>query len=422
MKKIFIGVFLFVALFPILRSQLPGTYKTDKSGSARPAENENDKKTIFSEIKGSIRKGETFFNIFKKYNLDISELFMIREAAADVHGLRELHPGRQYKITVDNNEKINSLEYRINDDAILNITRTASGFYAEKIPINYEKKILHMGHVIKDNLISSLGEGRENLVLALELSDIFAWDIDFTTDIRNDDSVKIVVEGLYLDGAFKKYGDILSVEFTNNGQVYKAYRFVNNGKAGYYDDNGKSFKKAFLKAPLNFRRISSYYSGNRFHPVLRIYRPHHGVDYSAPMGTPVSAIGDGKIIFAGEKGGYGKFVGIRHPNGYETFYGHLSKIDKGIRSGTKVDQGEIIGYVGATGLATGPHLHYEMKVNHRSVNPLTIKLPRAESISGGLMAEFRSFRNQMDTRLVSIKPPVFAFAEKMRDDLHSDNL
>ena len=422
MKKIIAGAVLLIALFMAVSSQPPISEKTEVSVPAKPAESDNSKKTILSEIKGSIKKGETFFNIFKKYKLDIAELFLIREAAADVHGLRALHPGQQYKITVDKNEKVNSLEYCINDDAILNITRTGEGFQARKIPVNYEKKILQIGSVIKDNLISSLGEGRENLVLALELSDIFAWDIDFTTDIRNDDTVKIVVEGLYLDGQFKKYGDLLSAEFTNDGQVYKAYRFENYGKSGYYDETGKSFKKAFLKAPLNFRRISSYYSGKRYHPVLRTYRPHHGVDYSAPSGTPVSAIGDGKIIFAGNKGGYGRLVGIRHPNGYETFYGHLSRIDKGIRSGTKVDQGEIIGYVGSTGLATGPHLHYEMKINNRAVNPLSIKMPRAESIPGKLIAEFKSFRDQMDTQLASIKPPVFAFAVKTGDKQHSDSL
>ncbi|MBI5665554.1 MAG: hypothetical protein HZC49_10800, partial [Nitrospirae bacterium] len=186
MKKILIGVVLVLALFLIF-GQLPDTYKTEKAGAARPAV-ETIKRTIYSEIKGSIKKGETFFNIFKRYGLDLTELFMIREAAADVHGLKDLHPGQQYTITVDDNEKVNSLEYRINDDAILNITRTASGFSAKKVLVNYERKILHIGSVIKDNLISSLGEGRENLVLALELSDIFAWDIDFTTDIRNNDT------------------------------------------------------------------------------------------------------------------------------------------------------------------------------------------------------------------------------------------
>jgi len=422
MKKIVGVISVIIALFLVSRYQSSVPEVKESPVQEKRSVGESIKKTIFSEIKGSIRKGETFFNIFKKYNLDIAELFMIREAAADVHGLRNLRPGREYKITVDDNVKINSLEYRIDDDAILNITRTGSGFSAKKVPIAYEKKILHIGSVIKDNLISSLGEGRENLVLALELSDIFAWDIDFSTDIRNDDSVKIVVEGLYLDGTFRKYGDIQSVEFINNGQVYKAYRFMNDGRAGYYDDNGKSFKKAFLKAPLNFRRISSYFSKNRFHPVLKSYRPHHGVDYSAPTGTPVSAVGDGKVIFAGTKGGYGRLIAIRHTNGYETYYGHLSRIDKGVRSGTRVDQGQIIGYVGATGLATGPHLHYEMKINHKSVNPLGIKMPRGESVPAGLMAAFKSFRNQMDIQLASIKPPVFTFAKVLNGSISSSRM
>ncbi|RJR16523.1 MAG: hypothetical protein C4581_09880 [Nitrospiraceae bacterium] len=422
MKKIIAAAVLLTGLFLVLRSQPPVHYDSAVSAPAESAESDKIKETILSEIKGSIKKGETFFNIFKKYKLDITELFQIREAAADVHGLRDLHPGREYRIMVDDNVKVNSLEYRINDDSILNITRTESGFSAKKIPINYEKKILHIGSVIKDNLISSLGEGRENLVLALELSDIFAWDIDFSTDIRNDDSVKIVVEGLYLDGTFKKYGDIQSAEFINNGQVYKAYRFMNDGKAGYYDETGKSFKKAFLKAPLNFRRISSYYSRSRFHPVLRTYRPHHGVDYSAPTGTPVSSVGDGKVVFAGTKGGYGRFIAVRHPNGYETYYGHLSKIDKGVRSGARVDQGQVIGYVGSTGLATGPHLHYEMRINNKPVNPLSIKMPRGESVPAKLMAEFRSFRNQMDTQLASIRPPVFASAEQNNGLIKSNQL
>lgn len=420
MKKVFIGVVLLTALVLISRNHVSLTDNPEISIPEQPVQ--EDQKTVYSEIKGSIQKGETFFNIFKKYKLDLAELFQIREAAADVHMLKELRPGRQYKITVDGNEKINSFEYWINDDDMLNIKRTETGFYAEKVSVTYEKKTLHLGHIIKGNLISSLGGGRENLLLALQLSDIFAWDIDFTTDIRNDDDVKIVAEGLYLDGVFKKYGEILSAEFTNNGQVYRAYRFEDKGKAGYYDDNGKSFKKAFLKAPLNFRRISSNFSNNRFHPVLKTYRPHHGVDYSAPTGTPVSALGDGKIVFTGQKGGYGRLVQIRHANGYETLYGHLSKIDKKISNGTRVVQGQIIGYVGQSGLATGPHLHFEVRINNKSVNPLTVKLPRGESIPSTLTAEFRIFRSQMDTRLASIKSPVFSFAEKKQEPLHRENL
>ena len=270
--------------------------------------------------------------------------------------------------------------------------------------MKYEKKILHIGGVIKDNLISSIGESRDRVLLALELSDIFAWDIDFTVDLRNRDAFKIVVEGFYLDGEFKKYGDILSAEFVNNGETYCAYRFEHNGKAGYYDDEGKSLRKAFLKAPLSFRRISSGFSSGRFHPILKIYRPHHGLDYAAPAGTPVSTVGNGTVNFAGYKGQYGKLVVIRHSNGWKTYYGHLSRINRGIKRGLKVEQGQVIGYVGATGLATGPHLHYEIRIGNKSVNPLTVNLPRGNSIPRRFMAEFRAFKSRMDERLVSIMP------------------
>ncbi|MDP3110542.1 MAG: M23 family metallopeptidase, partial [Thermodesulfovibrionales bacterium] len=299
--------------------------------------------------------------------------------------------------------------YWINDDSILRVNRTETGFLAKKVDVNYEKKILHIGGVIKDNLISSIGESKDSVLLALELSDIFAWDIDFTVDLRNRDAFKIVVEGFYLDGEFKKYGDILSAEFVNNGETYCAYRFEHNGKAGYYDDEGKSLRKAFLKAPLSFRRISSGFSSGRFHPILKIYRPHHGLDYAAPTGTPVSAVGDGTINFAGYKGQYGKLVVIRHSNGWKTYYGHLSRINRGIKRGLKVEQGQVIGYVGATGLATGPHLHYEMRVNNKAVNPLKIKVSGGSSVPGNLKAEWLRYKNEMDSKLVSITPSVFAF-------------
>ena len=374
------------------------------------------------EISGTIKKGETFFEVFKRRGLDLAELFEIREAAADVHRLRKVQPGNQYKISVDPDNRVSSLSYWIDDEGILEVTRKDEGFAAEKVSIEYEKRIEQIGGVIKENLISSVGEGREKLLLALQLSDIFAWDIDFTSDLKEDDTFKIVVEGLYLDREFKKFGNILSAEFHNNGKTFSAYRFANSGEAGYYDAEGKSLKKAFLKAPLNFRRISSYYSGNRFHPILKVYRPHHGLDYAAPAGTPVSVLGDGKIVFAGYKGGYGKLVIIRHNNGYETYYGHLSKIDKNIRSGGKVSQAQLVGNVGNSGLSTGPHLHFELRINNKPVNPLTVKLPRGESVPKQLMAEFKLFKNQMDNQLASITATVFAFSGKMKDNVHNGDL
>jgi len=362
----------------------------------------SQKNEVYREISGVVKRGETFFDIFKNYQLDISELFELREASADIHRLRDLRPGQPYKIFLDERDRINELTYLIDDENVLTITRTGSGFSAEKASIEYEKRLIHLSGTINDNLISSVGEGKENLMLALTVSDIFGWDIDFTTDLRKGDTFKVIVEGLYLDGQFKKYGEVVCAGFINIGQDYNAYRFEHDGITGYYDDEGGSLKRSFLKSPLSFRRISSSFSRNRFHPVLKTYRPHHGVDYAAPAGTPVLATGDGVVRFAGYKGQYGKLVIVRHPNGYKTYYGHLSGISIGITTGKKVKQGDIIGKVGATGVATGPHLHYEMHIGNRPVNPLTVRLPKGKAIPEKQQAEFNRMKEGMQMRLAAI--------------------
>ena len=401
------GICIIIILF-VSRSDLNVLKNSSDSGDQAQAG--------YKEVSGKVKKGETLFDIFRRYNLDLTELFKIREASAHIHRLKKVYPGRQYKIVFDDSYQINSFVYWIDDDNFLNIKRDEDGFSAEKITVIYERRIEQTGGMIKDNLIASIGEGRENLMLGLQLSDIFSWDIDFTSDIRNGDVFKIVAEGLYLDGEFRKYGDILSAEFQNNGKTYSAYRFEFDGKTDYYDAEGRSLKKAFLKAPLSFRRISSGYSKGRFHPVLKIYRPHHGLDYAAPAGTPVSAIGDGIVVFAGRKGQYGNLVILKHPNGYRTYYGHLSKLGSGIKNGIKVKQGEIIGNVGSTGIATGPHLHYEIRINNRPLNPFTLKIPKGEPVPVKLMADFIRMKDEMDGRITSITPDVFAYANNKKDD------
>ncbi|MBN2654662.1 MAG: peptidoglycan DD-metalloendopeptidase family protein [Nitrospirae bacterium] len=364
------------------------------------------------ELAGVVNKGETLFDIFKKYNLDLTELFKIKEASANIHRVRDLHPGQPYKIIIDNDNKIHSLIYWIDDEAFLNIRRNESGFCAVKEQVEYEKIVHNVSGTIKNNLVSSISDENGGLLLALQLSDIFAWDIDFTSDLRNGDTFKIVVEALFLDGQFKKYGNILSVEFINNGKTYYAFGFENKGKIDYYDADGKSLKKAFLKAPLSFRRISSHFSKGRFHPILKIYRPHHGLDYTAAAGTPVSSVGDGTIIFKGRKGQYGNLIIIRHKNGWGTYYGHLSKFAKGIKRGSRVGQGDLIGYVGSTGLATGPHLHYEVRINNKPVNPLTLKLPSGSPVPTSLMADFSRFRNDMRLKLETMGIQTTDYAKK----------
>lgn len=368
-------------------------------------------KDACKEIVGTVGEGETFFDIFKKWHLDTKDLFKLREASAGIHRLREVQPGQPYKMLIDDSG-IRSLNYWIDDDTILSVNREQDNFSAARLAVDYERRIQKVGGVITDNLVVSMGQGRDNLMLALQLSDIFAWDIDFTTDLRKGDVFNVVVEGLYLQGKFRKYGNILSAEIVNNGEELRAYRFEQGGESDYYDAGGRTLRKAFLKAPLNFRRISSNFSSGRFHPILKIYRPHHGLDYAAPAGTPVSAVGEGTVLFAGAKGQYGNLVTIKHSNGWKTYYGHLSKIERGVRKGAKVGQGMMIGRVGSTGLASGPHLHYEVRIKGKPVNPVALRVPRTGSLPKKVMAEFERSRDNLDIHLSSITPPGLTLAGK----------
>lgn len=325
MRRAFIAAVIVFVIFLISNSSLKEPAKQEPAPTGKNSR----------EICGTVSRGETLADIFKRYGLDMRELFQLREASAAVHRLRNLYPGQMYSIIIDGNNQVESFVYWIDADNLLHITRGESGFEAQKVPIEYEKRVQHIGGLIKENLISSMGESKEKIKVALELSDIFAWDIDFASDLREGDAYKIVVEGYYLDGVFKKYGNILLAEFVNQGETYRAYRYEIDGQADYFDGDGSSLKKAFLKAPLNFRRISSSFSRSRLHPVLRIYRPHHGLDYTAPAGTPVSAVGEGVVQYAGYKGQYGKLVIIKHTNGWKTYYGHLSAVARDITRGKK---------------------------------------------------------------------------------------
>ncbi len=364
-------------------------------------------------LTGIVRSSETMDSIFDKHNLNKSELSEIYLSAKDAYDLSRISVGSVYSFELDKQNSIQSMRYGINELSFLNVVRDSSGFSAQKVDIQLKKRIGSLYITIRDNLIYSMpGTHSEYHRLALDLSDIYSWDIDFFTDIRNGDSVKIIVEELWAGEVFRGYGNILASEFINDGKLYSAYRFEHDGYSDYYDSDGKSLRKTLLKSPLRFSYISSRFSNRRFHPVLRTYRPHLGVDYAAPYGTPVSASGSGKVIFAAYKGQNGKMVRIRHSGGYETYYGHLSKIPKKIRKGVKVSQGDIIGYVGSTGLSTGPHLDYRVKRNGKFINPLKMKLPRNKSIPGSKMAEFDKTVFSLGSRLSLLTRPVIANSAK----------
>jgi murein DD-endopeptidase MepM/ murein hydrolase activator NlpD len=367
-------------------------------------------------VNGTVQPRETLEVIFNKLHLDKKDLSAILTSSKGVHNLSMISVGSLYSFLVDKGDnRVRKMHLGIDDMSFLDITKGPEGFISRKVtfPVTIKTGSLYIN--ITDNLSNAMPSShREYHNLALKLSDIYAWDIDFSSDIRSGDSVRIIVEELWVGEVFKGYGDILAAEFVNNGKIHEAYRYETDGYVDYYDRTGKSLKKALLRSPLKFKYISSRFSKKRFHPKLRIHRPHLGVDYAAETGTPVSSAGSGTVLFSGYKGQNGRMVKIKHRGGYITYYGHLSKIPKKIRKGVKVSQGDIIGYVGSTGLATGPHLDYRIKFNGRFVDPLKIKLPRGTSVPKKLMADFRNVVDTFDSRLVSIVQPVMAFRNKSK--------
>lgn len=388
----FIPALAFSAIFIIINYMVPFA----------PVLSDEPKQLISGKIISDVvKRGETLFIIFKRHGLDLDTLFKMREASASVHEIRAINEGQPYTICIDDANYVKSLTYRIDDDFFLKIERQHDGFQAQRVKVPYETRSLTISGTIGSNLIGSIGEDRESYMLAMKFAEIFESEIDFTSDLQPGDSYAVVVEGLFLNNEFRKFGEVLSAELVNSGSRHAAYRFDAGGGIGYFDPEGKSLRKSFLRAPLSFSRISSYFSRKRLHPVLRIYRPHHGVDYAAPTGTPVSATGDGTVCFAGARGQYGKLVMINHTKGYTTCYGHLSRISPQVHAGCRVKQGDVIGFVGSTGLASGPHLHYEVRSNGKFVNPLAMKGEGSTQIPRRLMPKFRILSAGMDRLLAS---------------------
>ena len=275
------------------------------------------------------------------------------------------------------------------------------GLHSDIASRQYEVRVGTAAGVIRSSLFETIDSIGEKDELAVELSEIFAWDVDFNTALRQGDTFRVAVEKLYLDGELRRYGKVLAAEFVNSGRTLKAVRFEGrDGRSAYYEPSGEPLKKAFLKSPLRFTRVSSRFSGGRFHPVLRVTRAHNGTDLAAGFGTPVRSISHGTVTAAGYQGGYGKLVSVRHANGYTSYYGHLSKIL--VRAGQRVSQSDLVGLVGATGLATGPHLHYGITRNGAWADPMRIQSPPAEP----LRSEDRSdFEQLAAVSLARLPPP-----------------
>ncbi len=336
-----------------------------------------------------IGNGDSLYYIFKKRKLDPRELMMLLKAKPHGRKLERLMPGQVLEFTLDDTRSLVALDLILDQTRTLKFSRNGSGFESELIDIPLERRTAHAAGRIEDSLfLAGQRAGLSNKII-MELVEIFGWDIDFALDIRSGDSFLVVYEELYKDGEKVSDGNILAAEFINKKDRYRAVRYQDpKGRVSYFTPDGDSMRKAFLRTPVKFGRVSSRFNLRRLHPVLHRIRAHRGVDYAAPSGTPVRATGDGKVIFVGRKGGYGRTVILRHGSTYTTLYAHLRRYAKGVRSGTRVQQGQVIGYVGRSGLATGTHLHYEFRVRGVHRNPLTVKLPKAAPVPKELKADF----------------------------------
>ncbi|HPF26088.1 MAG TPA: M23 family metallopeptidase, partial [Steroidobacteraceae bacterium] len=282
------------------------------------------------------------------------------------------------------------LERRLSDSETLKVTRADSGFAADVLENPLDVRVLTAQSTIRSSLFQATSDANLSDAIAVRIADVFAYDIDFVLDIQQGDSFVVTYEQIWRDGKYLRDGNILAVKFINNGREYRALRYTDeSGHADYYAADGASLRKAFLRAPLEFSRVSSRFNLSRRHPVLNRIRAHKGVDYAAPSGTPVRAAGSGRVRFVGRKGGYGNVIELEHSRGIVTVYGHLSRFAKGMKRGAKVDLGKVIGYVGMTGLATGPHLHYEYRLNGSHKDPQKVPLPKAEPIPAAQLALFK---------------------------------
>jgi len=323
------------------------------------------------------------------------------EVARPAYDLARLSVGRPFGLATTPAGEIRAFTYAIDEVRTLRVSRESAGesLRAEIFTRAYETRVTAVAGAIESSLFEAITASGEEDQLALDLADIFAWDVDFNTEIQRGDSYRVAVEKLSVDGRFVRYGRILAAEFRRGKRVLKAVRFDGERSAGYYAPDGTPLRKAFLRSPLKFSRITSRFTHARFHPILNITQPHYGVDYAAPVGTPVLAAGRGLVVAAGWQGGYGKAVRLRHSNGYETLYGHLSRID--VALGQRVDQGARLGTVGMTGLATGPHLDYRMTRDGRFVDPLRVPSPPADPVA---KEERTAFERARDERLPLLQP------------------
>lgn len=352
----------------------------------------------------TIESGESLARIFKAMNLSPALLHRIVNSSDTAKQLSRVRPGEILRFLLTPDNELQALELHHNRIDSLHITATDEGFAATEVHKTVERRTASARGTIESSLFLDGQAAGLTDAQIMELAGLFGWDVDFALELRKGDRFSLVYEEQFLEGEKLRDGPILAAEFINRGHVYRAIRFEDDdGNVSYFDPEGRNKRRAFIRTPVKFARVSSGFTINRWHPVLKKWRSHKGVDYAAPTGTPIKATGAGKVVFRGWKGGYGRVVIIEHAGRkYSTLYAHMSKFAGKAKRGSKVKQGQVIGYVGQSGLATGPHLHYEFRVNGVHRNPLTVKLPKSRPLPKKQLAAFQAQSQPLLAQLDSL--------------------
>ena len=344
----------------------------------------------WQEVKTKVRPGDNLALIFRRHDLTPQEVYAVSQSKPLGARLRNIYPGHELSLFLDNEGRLMAMNYATGPLDTLIYEREGDVFNSRQVTAEPERSLAYRHGVIDHSLFVASQRAGLTDNLTMRLAQIFQWDVDFVLDIRPGDEFYVLYEELYHESEFIGHGNILAAEFVNQGDHYRAMRYQDtDGDADYFAPDGTSMRKAFLRAPVEFSRISSNFNLRRVHPLHKTVRPHRGIDYAAPPGTPILAAGDGRVTKATRTAPNGNFIFIQHGEQFVTKYLHLSKFARGIKSGAKVKQGQVIGYVGATGWVTGPHLHYEFLVNGVHKNPRTVSLPDAEPINDAEMLRFQ---------------------------------
>ena len=348
-------------------------------------------------IETSFRPGETLSQVLDGLGFSPREAWVVSAELAKHVDLRKLRPRDTYAALLGSDSRVRGFRLTLAGSGRLEVLRRGDTWQGSWRPFTEQRTARTIRGALQGTLEQTIRRAGAEATLAYLMAEVLQWDLDFTRDLREGDRFEILFEEILLDGAYDSLGEILALVYQNRGRRIEAYRFGADG--GYWDAEGRPLRRLFLRSPLRYSRITSRFSRRRFHPILKRYRPHFGVDYGAPAGTPVRVTGNGVVVFAGWDGEGGKKVRVRHPNQYLTAYLHLSRFAKGLRTGRRVGQGEVIGYVGSTGLATAPHLDYRMQHRGRWINPLSLKSAPADPIPHDRLPEFLAWRGRLRDRL-----------------------